>query len=215
MTQQRTKLSRESILTAVRSSDQRAAVIPTGYDKQAIYYRPGNMLITFKEELEAAAGTCRIVETEKEMYDAIAAFLSERNFKRVYSVDDAITAGLRKVADKDFVLSTDLIQAEVAISTCEFLIARTGSLLMSSIAKIGRQLYSYVPVHIVICSENQLVEYPEDALLKLKAKYANSLPSAVSFVTGPSRTADIEKTLVLGAHGPKELSIFVLRNKEQ
>ncbi len=44
----------------------------------------------------------------------------------------------------------------------------------------------------------------------IKSRYGNDLPSMITNVTGPSRTADIEKTLVLGAHGPRELFVFLL-----
>jgi L-lactate dehydrogenase complex protein LldG len=54
-----------------------------------------------------------------------------------------------------------------------------------------------------------LVDYLQDALEAVQQKYSRDFPSAVTVITGPSRTADIEKTLVLGAHGPKELVIFV------
>jgi L-lactate dehydrogenase complex protein LldG len=50
----------------------------------------------------------------------------------------------------------------------------------------------------------------KDGFKLIKAKYGNQLPSMISTVTGPSRTADIEKTLVLGAHGPKELFVFMM-----
>jgi L-lactate dehydrogenase complex protein LldG len=55
------------------------------------------------------------------------------------------------------------------------------------------------------------VDYPEDALVAMQEKYGNSLPSTISTITGPSRTADIEKTLVLGAHGPKEFIVFLVK----
>ncbi len=50
----------------------------------------------------------------------------------------------------------------------------------------------------------------KDALLFLKEKYNNQLPSLISFASGPSRTADIEKTLVTGVHGPKEVYCFLV-----
>ena len=48
--------------------------------------------------------------------------------------------------------------------------------------------------------------------LGIREKYKTRLPSQITLITGPSRTADIEKTLVLGAHGPKELHVFILNN---
>ena len=74
----------------------------------------------------------------------------------------------------------------------------------------GRRLSIYPPVHIVLAYTSQIVLDIKDGLKLLKEKYEGSLPSMISNVTGPSRTADIEKTLVLGAHGPKELFVFLL-----
>jgi L-lactate dehydrogenase complex protein LldG len=65
------------------------------------------------------------------------------------------------------------------------------------------------PFTFVLARVSQLVNYPEDALVGMQQKYNDKLPSLISTITGPSRTADIEKTLVLGAHGPKEFIVFL------
>jgi len=62
----------------------------------------------------------------------------------------------------------------------------------------------------VLAYTSQLVPDLKDGFALLKQKYGDNMPSMISNVTGPSRTADIEKTLVLGAHGPKELFVFLL-----
>ena len=64
------------------------------------------------------------------------------------------------------------------------------------------------PTHYVVATRGQLVPDLDAAFAILRARGA--LPSAVSFVSGPSRTADIEKILVLGAHGPRRLAIVLL-----
>jgi L-lactate dehydrogenase complex protein LldG len=101
-------------------------------------------------------------------------------------------------------------EVEVGITGCEFLIAHTGSALVSSAQKGGRQMFVYPPVHIIIASKNQLVDYLDKAYSGIRDKYKNDLPSQITLITGPSRTADIEKTLVLGAHGPRELRVFLV-----
>jgi L-lactate dehydrogenase complex protein LldG len=61
----------------------------------------------------------------------------------------------------------------------------------------------------VIARRDQLIADLPDAFALLKKKYGTNYPSFISFITGPSRTGDIERILVLGAHGPKKLSIFL------
>jgi L-lactate dehydrogenase complex protein LldG len=68
----------------------------------------------------------------------------------------------------------------------------------------------YAPVHICIAKTSQVVYEVKDAIQFLQKKYGDNLPSMISFATGPSRTADIEKTLVVGVHGPKEVYCFML-----
>ena len=74
----------------------------------------------------------------------------------------------------------------------------------------GRRLSIYPHIHIVLAYTSQLVLDLKDGFKLLKDKYGSDLPSMISNITGPSRTADIEKTLVLGAHGPKELYVFLI-----
>ena len=70
----------------------------------------------------------------------------------------------------------------------------------------------YAPVHICVAYSNQLVNDVKDALQLMKKKYADNFPSFITFASGPSRTADIEKTLVTGVHGPKEVFCFLIDN---
>ena len=89
------------------------------------------------------------------------------------------------------------------------LVARTGSMILSSASLSGRTTSVYAPVHICIAKTNQLVYSIDQALENMVSKYGDSIPSMMSLATGPSRTADIEKTLVVGVHGPKEVFCFL------
>ncbi len=98
----------------------------------------------------------------------------------------------------------------MGITLCEFLVARTGSIIVSSRQKAGRRLPVYSNIHITVAYTSQLVYNLKDAFRELKKKYEPNFPSQVTTITGPSQTADIEKTLVQGAHGPKEIFLFLI-----
>ena len=89
--------------------------------------------------------------------------------------------------------------------------ARTGTIVLSAQVAQGRTTSVYAPVHICMAFSDQLVFDTKDALSALKQKYTDQLPSLITFATGPSRTADIEKTLVVGVHGPKEVYCFLIQ----
>ena len=84
---------------------------------------------------------------------------------------------------------------------------------MSSAQESGRTVSVYAPIHICFAYMNQLVYDIKDGLQQLKEKYNGKIPSLITFATGPSRTADIEKTLVVGVHGPKEVYCFLIEEK--
>ena len=102
----------------------------------------------------------------------------------------------------------DMEKCDAGITVCDALIAQTGSVLVTSRSAGGRALSVLPPHHVVIARREQLVADLTAAFALVKAKYAPEYPSMISFITGPSRTGDIERILVLGAHGPKKLTIF-------
>jgi len=102
----------------------------------------------------------------------------------------------------------ELEACDAGITECDALIAQTGSVLVTNRSAGGRAL-SVLPVHhVVIARREQLLRDLPAGFELLKKKYAGNYPSMISFITGPSRTGDIERILVLGAHGPKKLTIF-------
>lgn len=99
---------------------------------------------------------------------------------------------------------------DAGLTACECLVAQTGSILVSSQTCGGRALSILPHVHVVIATLDQLVPTLADAFALVRERYAGNLPSMLSFITGPSRTGDIERILVLGAHGPKELIVILV-----
>jgi L-lactate dehydrogenase complex protein LldG len=97
---------------------------------------------------------------------------------------------------------------DAGISQCDALIAQTGTVLVTNRSAGGRALSVLPPHHVVLARRDQLVADLPAAFALLKQRYATNYPSMISFITGPSRTGDIERILVLGAHGPKKLTIL-------
>lgn len=126
----------------------------------------------------------------------IESVLPQSNLPRVYT-------------DKPYHVR-ELEQCTAALSECDALIAQTGSVLVTTRSAGGRALSVLPPHHIVLASAQQLVADLPEAFALLRKRYAPDYPSFISFITGPSRTGDIERILVLGAHGPKKLTIILI-----
>jgi L-lactate dehydrogenase complex protein LldG len=99
---------------------------------------------------------------------------------------------------------------DAGFTECEALVAQTGSVCVTGRSSGGRALSVLPPHHIVIASKEQFVIDLAAAYELLAQKYQGNYPSFISFITGPSRTGDIERILVLGAHGPKKLTVLLV-----
>lgn len=163
----------------------------------------------FKKELEVVSGVCTVCKSIDELAEKIKQLLKIKNVESPFCKDTQISSLLEKYNIPYVSDETNFESMQLGITGCELLVARTGSVIISSHGQSGRQMNIFPPIHVVIANKEQLVEFPEDGLVSMQKKYGEALPSLISFVSGPSRTADIEKTLVLGAHGPKELHVFI------
>ena len=103
----------------------------------------------------------------------------------------------------------------VSLTPCHSAIAETGTLMLISGAQTPTTLNFLPETHIVVVRRDQVVATYEDAWDRLRSgKAAEMLPRAVNFITGPSRTADIEQHIELGAHGPRRLHIVLVEDGE-
>jgi len=166
--------------------------------------------VVFAEQFTAVNGQFVFCEDEVQLIESLLNLAEERSWRKIYCWEQPLQEMLTQYEYPFFETDKDFEQAEVGFTLCEALIARNGSILISNGNAAGRRLSIYPNVHIVLAYTSQLVMDINDAFKLLKIKYGNSQPSLISTITGPSRTADIEKTLVLGAHGPKELFVFLL-----
>ena len=204
--------SKEKLLKKIRKAllEKRDSPYPNLEDLPH-YPQPDDMPeVLFAEEFTAAAGQFFFCEDEIQFIENLLSLAEERKWRKIYCWEPALQEILQKYDYPYFETDKDFEQAEVGFTLCETLIARNGSILLSNSNMSGRRLSIYPPVHIVFAYTSQIVLDLKDAFKIIKNKYGNQLPSMLTTVTGPSRTADIEKTLVMGAHGPKELFVFLL-----
>lgn len=168
-----------------------------------------NLDVLFAQSFQKNGGKFIFCESQQELISNLKLLVQQRNWKNVYCWNQE----LQKIFDKNkfsYQSGKDgLIDSDAGISTCEALISRTGSILLSSNSPSGRSLSIVPPVHIVVATSNQIV-YNLKEVLSLQTVREDNWPSMLCFTSTNSRTADIEKTLVNGAHGPKELFVFLL-----
>jgi L-lactate dehydrogenase complex protein LldG len=157
-----------------------------------------------------------LLDGTSEMEDHLRALAASEAWKKVATHSGELTDRARAALGLPW-MTTDaeydvreLESCDAGISQCEALIAQTGSVLVSSRSSGGRALSILPPHHVVLARRDQLVADLPTAFALLKSKYQSDYPSLISFITGPSRTGDIERILVLGAHGPRKLTIVCL-----
>jgi L-lactate dehydrogenase complex protein LldG len=168
--------------------------------------------VQFAEVFVRNKGEFFFCENEQEFISSLQLLIEKRNLQEIYVWETLLNELLKKSGIAFKADDTKFKSAEVGITLCECLVARTGSIIITSRQEAGRRLGIYPPIHIVVAFTSQLVADIKDGLQMVQAKYPTLLPSMISMITGPSRTADIEKTLVLGAHGPKELILFLIED---
>lgn len=209
---------KERILNRIRNGLKSAQFkdieVPKMTNKQ-IFITPDRPLIEiFENELNKINGQFIYCKNKEELIENLRQLDKEKKIGLCYSPDNQFIDILSKsgiLYIKDFEKSTEI---KSGISACEFLIARYGSVMVSSKQPGARRIFSFPEIHMVIAFESQLVPEIEEGLEGIKKKYGTELPSQIINITGPSRTADIEKTLILGAHGPKQLIVFVLKTDD-
>ena len=191
-----TLAARERILdrirTAVKVKAQRHPLAPTETPVFAPIADPRTL---FRAEFAGLRG--ELIESP----DALRAFL--QTFK-TFATD---TSELVRAVVGDG--NSGVRHADLGISGCDCLVAQTGSIIVSTRSTGGRAISVLPPVHLVIARWDQLVPDLASAMNLLRERYQHRWPTALSVITGPSRTADIEKIIVMGAHGPKRLALYL------
>ena len=211
--------AKERILGRVRQALKRESAEPhwlhepvnSGPEFRIPASEPTALLDAFRKELQSLFGEVHAFDS----IDAVRSWLMREAFPSILAPD---CARLRPVLDGvphvswiagDHPTRTGWENVECGVTPTLGLAAESATVIVAADVS-GRAMSVLPPVHVVVATMDQLLPDFEAAVNAFRARYGDDLPSTVSFVTGPSRTADIEKILVLGAHGPKRLVVLML-----
>lgn len=200
--------AKENILKKIRQAliNPVPLPFPNSEGTQSVFTAAGDDdAIIFAETFTKLQGKFAFCTDERDLKKQLEYLFAEKKWAKIYFKEDIITAILKGRTSHD-----DLASCDASVTGCEYIVARTGTIVLSAAQQAGRTTSVYAPVHICIAYTRQMVYDLKDALSFLKEKYKNNIPSQIAFATGPSRTADIEKTLVTGVHGPKEVYCFLV-----
>lgn len=206
--------SKENILKKIRQALANPVPVPFSQSEgNATVFQLQNkdLEIEFAENFTGLLGKFSFCINISELAGQLSHLIDLKKMKSVFCVEKEIRQKLVNYGFSSF-SADNIASCDAAITSCELLIARTGSIVMSSAQASGRTTSVYAPVHICIAYTSQLVYDIKEGLQRLKEKYSGHLPSLITLATGPSRTADIEKTLVVGVHGPGEVYVFLVED---
>lgn len=190
--------SREKILSAVKTNQPPLVPLPDiSYLKQ--YILPN--LDQFKEVLKMIGGEPVEVKSVQEIEAYIKTHFTG---KRIFSAMD----GLENIAEKATVdiIPHSLEDVGLAVVSGKFGVAENGSVWLTEDEMVVRALPFIAETLAIVISKNDIVNTMHEAYDKI----GNANYGFGSFIAGPSKTADIEQSLVLGAHGPKWMIVFLL-----
>ena len=212
--------SRDKILGSLRKAN---TDIPKSLplkieDKDLFKDYPEDILKSFIEHFEALAGVVYVVKSYEEAARRLLSMINVKSEKPCLIQTAPLCLRLMEhrselksylAYDDDLrISSSDFAMYEVGVTIADYLVARTGSIVLNANDMGGRRLSVLPPIHVVLAFRNQIVPSLEDVF----RGYASDKKdwSYATIITGASRTADIEKILVLGAHGPKRLVCILI-----
>ena len=173
---------------------------------------------SFREALEAVNGHCIIARNELDIVRALTKIITDINATNIKVRRIAVSnvPELERLAkliavEVDEICVTpsasDLFSVEVGITTAQAAIAETGTLVLDSSFERNRLISLVPPIHIAIVDARHIHQTLGETLSVLQGD--TEVSPIVTFITGPSRTGDIELTLTIGVHGPQELYVIV------
>ncbi len=219
-------MNRDDFLARVRHSlgDLESPEVPAAYRPPPA---PSREELTERliREHQAVGGVAYRVRSPEEARRQIIAILAERGVRKVIRGDtpmirdlaldaeltssgvEVTVAGADAARDRD-ALRAAAFAADAGVTSVDYGVAETGTLALLAAPGQGRAVSLLPPVHVAVLDSRDVVL--ELAALFEEVTARGTLPSALTFITGPSRTGDIEQTLTVGVHGPGELHLVII-----
>lgn len=177
------------------------------------------MATRFETNLREIKGEVHICESLDDVVRNIKTLLKGTDTKSLAVLDRPLTRSVaEKLTDKQLLFPPEnpdaaspetLAQVDAALVTPEYLIVDTGSCIFRAPTAFDRLTTYITPISFVVAATSMLRENLPAVWDELKPQLCNMNEGEFVIVTGPSRTADIEKILILGVHGPKRLIVYL------
>ncbi|MEQ9106370.1 MAG: lactate utilization protein [Limnobacter sp.] len=168
-----------------------------------------NVVALFEEKSRAMLCTVQRVKTEQAAAQACADYLAEHQLEGTVAIWPALKHMDWTVLTHESRVGAPTGDDLIGISAVAYAVAETGTLVFASQPDQPASTHLLPETHVAIVREDQVVHTMEDAFERLR-KDGRAMPRALNFVSGPSRTADIEQTIVLGAHGPYRVHLILV-----
>ena len=167
--------------------------------------------ITFAQNFKEVGGIFIYLESEAEFAECIRQLAPENGWEPLWCTSPAMQNLLKRCG----IAYTETSEREpkqrlVSLTDCECLVAQTGSILLSDKLSGSRQVYALPDVLLVFATTDQIAGGVKEAFRYVRKRHGSKMPSQLTFVTGPSRTTDIEQTLVIGANGIRQVAVFLV-----
>lgn len=218
--------ARQEILNSIRTHLAASAPFdarePTvNHENPVILSSPpvaANLVDQFRQNLEAVDGHCLVAHGDADIAQALTQIIgalqkTKLRAQRIAISDAPEVERLMHLTDLEIEAlsiapnATDIFGFDVGITSAQAAIAETGTLVLDSTRERHRLVSLVPPVHIAIVDASTIYGTLGETLSMLQN--GKELSPAITFITGPSRTADIELTLTIGVHGPQELYVII------
>ncbi len=167
--------------------------------------------VTFVQNFKEHGGIFIYLESEAEFAECIKQLVPKNGWDPLWCTGQE----MQGLLDKYGISYTESKEREpkqklVSLTGCECLVAQTGSIVLSDTLTQTREAYALADILLVYATTDQIMPGMRTAFQTVKRKYAKNKPSQMTIITGPSRSTEVEQTLVTGASGIRQVAVFLV-----